>query len=173
MRNERPQTVAIGLIEKAHGVKGTVKVGPLTDYPPRFKLLQSVLLELPEGEVVKHEISHVTLRGDYVYVSFEGIDTREEAQNLKGSYIRIKREQVMPLEEDQFYPFEIDGFEVKTVSGKRLGRVTEVMDLAANGVLVVRNEHREFLVPVIKDVISKIDMEAGQITVQSLEGLLD
>ena len=165
--------VAIGVVEKAHGVKGDVKVRPVTDYPPRFKSLHKVIVEAPAGEVEELEISKVLVCGNVVYLNFKGIDTRDKAQALRGALINVKKEDVLPLEEGRFYHFEILGFEVKTTSGEFLGNVEEVMDLPANAVLVVKNKNREYLIPVIQDVVKKMDMGNGEIIIESMEGLLE
>lgn len=172
-RKRLPDFVAIGIIEKAHGIKGDVKVKPVTDNPPRFKSLSTVNVEPPAGEMKELEVSKVLVRGNVVYLNFKGIDTRDKAQALRGAFINVKKEDVLPLEEGRFYHFEILGFEVKTTSGEFLGKVEEVMDLPANAVLVVKNQNREYLIPVIQDVVKKMDMENGEIVIKTMEGLLE
>ena len=165
--------VAIGVIEKAHGIKGDVKVRPVTDYPPRFKSLHKVIVEPPAGGIEELEISNIWVRGKVVYLHFKGVDTRDKAHALKGAFISVKKEDVLPLEEGRFYHFKILGFEVKTISNETLGYVQEVMDLPANAVLVVKNENREYLIPVIQDVVKRMDMESEEIIIEPMEGLLE
>ena len=165
--------VAIGVIEKAHGIKGDVKVKPITDYPPRFESLNKVIIERLHGEIEELEISKVLVREKVIYLGLKGIDTRDDAQALRGAFINIKKEEVLPLEEGRFYHFEILGFEVKKTSGEILGNLEEVMDLPANAVLVVKNESREYLIPVIQEVVKKIDMERGEVIIEPMEGLLE
>ena len=168
-----PDFVAIGIIEKAHGIKGDVKVRPVTDYPPRFKSLNKVIVERPAGEIEEFEISKILVRENVVYLNFKGIDTRDEAQSLRGAFINIKKEDILPLEDGRFYHFEILGFVVKTISGEVLGNVEEVLDLPANAVLVVKRENREYLIPVIQNVVKKMDMEREEIIIEPMEGLLE
>lgn len=173
MRNKLPDFVTIGYIEKAYGNRGEVRVNPTTDYPPRFKELKTVFIEPPQGEIQKFDISSVTLRGSGVYLCFKNIYTRQEALALKGSTIKIKREECLPLEEGRFYHFELVGLKVKTMDGEYLGCVEDVWDLPANSVFVVRKEGQEFLIPAIKDVIRKIDLAEEEIIIFPLEGLLE
>ncbi|MFQ5769999.1 MAG: ribosome maturation factor RimM [bacterium] len=173
MRKQQPEFIVVGLIEKPHGVQGEVKVRPLTDYPQRFKQLNSVLIEPRQGEIKEIEISKVSIRGNFVYLTFKGIDTREKAKALQDTYINIKRENILPLEKGRFYHFEVIGFAVKTTAGKNVGYVEGVMDLPANAVFVVKNKRQEFLIPVIKDVVQVIDKEAREIIIHPLAGLLD
>lgn len=108
-----------------------------------------------------------------MYLELEGIENREQARALQGGRIKIPRDQAMPLAEDEFYHFEIIGFEVITNTGQSVGRVEEVMSFPANDVLLVRNSQREHLIPVIKDVVKKIDRAAQQIKIEVIDGLLD
>lgn len=173
MKVRTPDFVTIGRIVKAHGIKGAVKVKPITDYPPRFKKLKTVFLELSGGEIEKHDISEVLVRENVIYLHFKGIESRENANALSGALINIKGEDVLPLQEDEFYHFEVIGFVVKTESGQVIGEVHEVLDMPANAVLVVRDAMQEHLIPVIKDVIKKIDKPGGEIIIEPMEGLLD
>jgi 16S rRNA processing protein RimM len=168
-----PDFVVIGFIEKAHGTQGAVKVKPTTDHPPRFKQLRSVFVESPDGEIAEFQISKVTVKGEIVYLCFENIDTREKALALKGSALEIRREDCLPLEEGSFYHFELVGLTVKTVTGEDVGCVEEVWDLPANAVIVTRKEGREYLIPAIKEVIRRIDLEKGEIIIDPMEGLLE
>ncbi|MFQ5822525.1 MAG: ribosome maturation factor RimM [bacterium] len=173
MNRKLPDFVDIGYIDKPHGIKGEVKVRPTTDHPLRFKQLKSVLIEFPHGAFKKLEISKVTVQGQIVYLCFKKIDSRQQALALKGSTIKIKRDECLPLEEGQFYHFEIVGLKVKTNSGEYIGCIEEVWDFPANAVFVARNKEREILIPAIKDVIRKIDVKKGEIIIHPMEGLLE
>ncbi|MFQ5605346.1 MAG: ribosome maturation factor RimM [bacterium] len=170
---QQPANIVIGVIVKAHGLKGEVKVKPITDDPQRYRQLKSVIIEPRDGENFTLSISKVSLRGDFVYLFFEEVHSREKAEKLHGAFVCIKREDVLPLDEEHFYHFEIIGFTVKTFSGQILGTVREVMDLPANAVLVVQKDAQEYLIPVIKDVVRKIDKAASEIIIEPVEGLLD
>ena len=173
MVREPPEYIVIGVIERAHGVRGELKVKPITDFPSRFKQLKTILIECSGSPDKKFEISHATLKGQSVYLLLEGIESREQARALRGGYLKIPREQVLPLADDEFYHFEVIGFEIITNTGQKLGLVEEVMSFPANDVLLVKNPQREYLIPVIKSVVKKIDRAAGQITIEVIDGLLD
>jgi len=170
-----PKYVAIGIVERAHGLQGEVKVKPLTDDPTRFKLLPSVLVELDKQEPSAVEIEQVAIRQNGIYLRFSGVDSREKAESLIGAYLNIRREDVLPLGEDEFYHFEVMGLDVVTREGQRLGQVDNVFEVTSNTVLSVRSRksQREYLIPVIKDVIDKMDFDKGQIIINPIAGLLD
>ena len=169
---QRPQHVVIGVVQKAHGVKGQIKVRPLTDDPHRFKRLRSVLVESRSGVQKWLGISEVRIDGGTVVLRLDGVENREAAKDLSGAYLSIRYEEILPLEEGAFYHFEVIGFEVHTTTGEYQGDVERVMDLPANDVLVVKNKHREILLPVIKDVIRKVDREKKRIIIEAVDGLL-
>ncbi len=84
-------------------------------------------------------------------------------------YQRFSR--LPPREEDEFYWFELEGLEVLDIHGRFLGRVHSVMDTGAGDVLVVRDRAREILIPMVEDIIMKIDTKVGQMTVELPPGL--
>ncbi|MFQ5650739.1 MAG: ribosome maturation factor RimM [bacterium] len=173
MSKRYPDYIAVGKIVKAHGIEGEVKVQPLTHYPPRFKELSKIQIDLPSQEVFELNITNVAIRGQFVYLTFEGIGSREEALALRGAFLNISREDLLPLGESEYYHFELIGLQVKTVSGQVLGRVEEVMDVTANDVLVVRSEEREYLIPMTRMVVTKLDLENEEIIITPVAGLLD
>jgi len=77
----------------------------------------------------------------------------------------------LPLEEGEYYCHQIEGLHAVTTEGERLGRVTEVLATGANDVYVVRGSQGELLLPAVKDVILRVDLEAGVLVVRLPEGL--
>jgi 16S rRNA processing protein RimM len=130
------------------------------------------LVEPRSGEQKWLKISHVQINGTTILLRFEGVEDRETAKDLSGAYLSIPYEEILPLEEGAFYHFEVIGFQVHTATGEYHGDVERVMDLPANDVLVVKNRNREILLPVIKDVIRKVDREKKQIIIEAIDGLL-
>ncbi len=173
MDRQQPDYVAVGIVERARGLRGQVKVKPLTDEPARFERLREVRVELVSGEARHLHIRAVTILGDSVYLRFDEIDNKDEADGLAGAYINIRYDEILPVENNTFYHFEVIGFEVVTSKGEYVGTVQKVMDLPANDVLMILGKGREYLVPVIKDVIKKVDRNNAQIVIEPIEGLLD
>lgn len=170
---KRPEgwDVLIGEISRPHGIKGEVRVRPRTDIPGRFERLvgKEVWVE-PEGRPVDGrflKIQGVRYHGELVLVKFEGVDSVEEAEKLRGHEIYIHRGMREPLPEGEFYIEDLIGAEVVTEEGEVLGRVERIDKLPANDVMVVG----DLLLPVIKDVILDVDLERKRIVVRLLEGL--
>ena len=173
MDRQRPDYVAVGIVERSRGLRGQVKVKPLTDEPARFERLREVRVEPVSGEARLLHIKAVAIRGASVYLHFDEIENKDEADSLAGAYINIRYDEILPVENNTFYHFEVIGFEVVTSKGEYVGAVRKVLDLPANDVLMIQGKDREYLIPVVKDVIKKVDRESAQIVIEPIEGLLD
>ena len=166
-----PRFIAIGRIIRPHGLRGELNVEVLTDYPERFDTLEVVYL----GDAQQADIWHVAAtRGhkDRVLLTLRGCEDRTSAEELRGLLVQIPIEEAMPLPEDEYYPHEIVGLDVVTADGEDLGRVSEVIFTNANEVYVVIGPSGQILLPAIAEVIDHIDLDAGQMVVRLMEGLV-
>lgn len=168
----QPRFLAIGSIVKAHGIRGEVAVEVLTDDPDRFATLEMVYLGTPDVASPIALKAHRWHR-DRVLLTFEGITTRTEAEQLKGLLVEVPIDEALPLDEDHYYPHQLIGLQAVSDEGEALGEVVDFLETGANGVYVVRNHEREILLPAVADVVLAIDLEAGLLTVHLMEGLLD
>ena len=160
-----PQTaVTVGRIVTAHGLRGEVKVDPATDFPERFRPGNRVWVD---GEPL--EITSARDIKALVYLAFRGIADRAAAEALRGK--EIKAAPMGDLGEGQFYQHQIIGLEARDPSGRLLGRIEEIFPTGSNDVYVVRGPEGEMLLPATDDVIRKIDVAAGFIEVELMEGL--
>jgi len=169
---KRPEFVSIGIITKAHGVKGEVVVIPITDEPQQFERLQKISIKSQEGERRDFVIERVKIRPDRIIVKFRDIDNRDHAFVLKGRYVDKAINECKDLPPDEYYIFDLIGLKVKTTNNFLLGEVTDVLSLPANDVYVVNNGSKEYLIPAIKDVVKKVDLEQECILIELLDGLL-
>lgn len=103
----------------------------------------------------------------------EGIDTIEQAQGLRGQTLYIASADLPPTAENEFYYFQVVGLTVETTDGQILGRIDEVFFNGANDVWVVRDGRKEILIPVIDDVVRRIDYDSGRALIEAIPGLLD
>jgi len=164
--------ITIGKIVNTHGRYGGVRVYPLTDFPDRFKEMKSVLVNV-EGKCRTLHIEQVYFHKRYVIIKFKEIKGIEDAELLKGALLQVDRDHLVPLPEGSFYIFEIIGLLVYTKSGDYLGKVKDVLQTGANDVYVVdRDDKREVLIPALKTVVEKIDLEKRCMLVELPEGLL-
>lgn len=176
-RNQRVRIpkgyMAVGLITTAHGLRGEVKVELHTDFPERFA--PGVQLYLGE-ELEEVTVSSARPHQGQLLLQFEGDESREDADELRGLWLFVPDEQAVELEEDTYFVHDIIGLSVQTVAGELLGTVKEVLFTGANDVYIVTppdNPKREILLPAIEEVIKQVDLDKGILIVEPLPGLLD
>lgn len=169
----REERVTIGKVLKPRGLRGEVKVLPLTDIPDRFEQLRTVVVSLAQGREVMLEIEHVTYYKGCVYLRFSDRNSLEDVQELVGGLLQVDQTDVPELPEGVYYHFEILDSVVYTDENRRLGQVVDILETGSHDVYVVQGDDREYLIPATREIVRQIDREQRRITIHPLEGLLD
>ncbi|HHV65216.1 MAG TPA: 16S rRNA processing protein RimM [Peptococcaceae bacterium] len=165
------ETVVVGEILKPQGIKGEIKVYPLTDNPTRFQKLQKVFLTQGKSTVCYEvESARIDPKG-MVYLKLKGLDTPEDAEKYRGFQVRVDRSEVPPLK-DRWYYFELEGMKVYE-NDAFLGTLLRVQETGANDIYIVQGEKGQFCIPALKSVVKKVDVEAKRMDVILPPGLLD
>jgi 16S rRNA processing protein RimM len=165
--------IAIGRVSKPHGVKGEIRIEYFNPEDPRlFSHYQVIFLQGDEGNLQAYRPISVRPRKKFILAQLEGIRTREEAEQLRGKVVLIDAAELPPLEEGEYYWYDILGMRVVTEKGEDVGEVTEIVPTGSNDVYVVRKGEKEFLIPATKDVIIAIDTAERTMVIRPLEGLL-
>ena len=167
------ETVTVGRIERPFGVKGEVKVRPLSDVPGRFERLKSVSLLARNGQTLETSVTHVRRAGTEFILGLTGLTTPEEASLWRGGLIRTIRGPVPELPDGQYYECDLIGLAVSTETNQPIGVLEEVWDLPGNPVFVVRQGAKEVLIPAAKELVSAVDLTARKMTVRLIDGLGD
>ena len=161
--------VAVGRINATWGLRGHVKVTPLTSNPGR---IQPGAVLLVRGE--PREVLDVRYPKGFPCVVFEGYEDATAANALRGTLIEIDEAELPDLGQDEYYVHDLVGLDVVSTAGERLGRLAEVLRTGANDVYIVRRKgERDLLLPAIGDVIAEVDLDGGRMVVELLPGLLD
>ena len=161
----------LGQIVNVKGLQGEVKVNSYTEDPKRFETLKEVWIKSKEN-MQKYEIEKVGYAKNQVILKFVGINTIEEAEKLRNSYILVKREDLGELPEGVYYIADLIGLEVYTEKGEYLGIVDDIFDTGSNDVYVVKNDlGQSKLLPGIDEVIKEINLPESKIIVNLIEGL--
>ncbi len=169
-KQPEPRYLAVGRILRPHGVRGELKVETLTDFPEHLVDVKTVYVG---AHYRAYTLTHVRGHRDTLLLQFKECPDRNTAETLRGLFIHITVDDAMPLEEDEYYHYQVLGLQVKTDVGESLGEVVEVLQSPkANDVLIVHGPYGEVLLPVINDVIMDLDFEVGCVTVHLLPGLL-
>lgn len=177
---QRQDFLTIGKILKTFGNKGEVLVKPLTDFPERFKTLNTVFLynENAESFVINQkskscafELNAVRTHKEKLVIKFTGYESIEQAQQLVGLFIEIEEKNRVILDDGEFYYYEVMNFAIYS-DGKKLGILSAVVNYGGNDLFVIKTENKkELLYPAMKDLILEIDYTHKKIIVERIEGL--
>jgi 16S rRNA processing protein RimM len=165
---DSPSYLVIGQVQSARGIAGELRVTILSSDPERFRLLDKVYLG---DDLVAFSVKRARLHLGKALLQLEGIDDRDTAEQWSGAYVYVTAEDAVPLGEDEYYYYQIEGLAVVTEQGENLGHVTQVLPTGANDVYIVVGDGGEVLIPAIKSCILRVDLEARVMTVHLLEGL--
>ena len=163
--NTSNERIVIGRVGAAHGIRGELRIIPLTDFPERFAALREVMVgdELLQIESVKPQGKNFLMR-------FREYTVREDAQKLTGRLLTVARAEAAPLDEGEYYVFDIVGLTVYDEENNELGTVENVLRTGSNDVYAVRSEDgREILIPALRKVVRTIDVPNGRMTVRLSE----
>lgn len=156
--------VTVGRIIAPHGLHGEVKVLPFTDFPERFEPGSKLWLESEQVEIRTSRPVR-----DLIHVQFVGVDDRTQAESLRGKELKAPAQTT--LAEGSFYRHDIIGLEVRDPTGRPLGLIADIFPTGSNDVYVVRGEQGELLLPATDEVVLSIDLKAGVMQVELIDGL--
>ncbi|GAB4134081.1 MAG: ribosome maturation factor RimM [Bacteroidia bacterium] len=163
---------SVGYVSRTVGLKGEFVIQLDVDEPLRYKGIDALFLETPEG-LVPFFIKDSRVKNRELTVLAEGISNSDEAKKLTGCHVWLPLEILPPLDETQFYFHEISGFEVIDSEKGNIGIADAVADRMMQPVLIVRHPKAEVLIPLAKGVVQKVDRAARHLYIQAPEGLID
>lgn len=163
--------LSIGQIVNVHGLRGEIKIYPLTDDMSRFKKLKEVYIE-ENNKPVKYEVEGVKLLSNTVAVKLKGIDSEEAANKLRNYYVKVDRKSAVRLPKDSFFICDLIDSEVYDEKGHLLGKIGDVLQTGSNDVYVVKTSGKDILIPALKEIVREIDLNSRKIVVELPEGLI-
>lgn len=157
--------IIVGKIGKAHGLKGEARIISLTDFPERFFDMKKITIGDRD-----YKIDSVREDAKSVLMKFENINSPEEVSLLRGKLLTVDKKDAAPLEEGEYYIFDIIGLSVYDKTGEILGEVVNVLRTGSNDVYEVKSETgRDMLVPALKKVVNEIDVSGKKMIVDLSE----
>ena len=156
----------IGEITKPQGVQGELKVRPITCDPWRFEDMDYAYIK--EGETYrKVQIKVRKVNEDAVYLRMEGVLTRNDAEEVRGTMLYIDRANAVELDEDSTFICDLMGLKGVLTDGSEIGKIVDVMQPGGNDVYVFKGKKGEVLVPALKSVVIKVDLNEGVMLLDS------
>ena len=161
----------IGQIVNTRGLKGEVKVNSFSEASDRFETINTILIKF-KSEYKEYKIEKVSYSKNQVILKLKGVDTIDDAEKLRNSYIYIYRNQLGELPEGTYYIADLIGLDVCLENGEKIGIVDDIFSTGSNDVYVVKDElGKQKLLPAIDEVLKEIDIANGRIIVNLIEGL--
>ena len=145
----------LGHVIKPHGFKGTLKVFLDVDFPEKYKNLKSVFVEKNQ-KLIPFFIRDIQLKTTFALVSFEEVNSFEEAQELKSSALFLPLSQLPKLEKGKFYYHELIGYDVEDVNLGKLGVIKSINSTTAQDLLIMDYKEKEILIPYTLEIVTKI-----------------
>lgn len=168
----------IGKVIKPKGIKGEVLIKLFTDFPKNLK--RNTVLYLQEDLFEKNRllIEKIVCDGGIATIKFYEVNTREKAQELKGFSLFIPSCKSPKLPANSYWIYQIIGLDVYDENDRHLGKIEEIMRTKVNDIYIVRKEgdtckKKEYLIPAIKDIVKKIDLNSKKMVIKMMAGMED
>jgi len=163
---ELSDPVAIGVVVTPHGVRGTLRVRALG----AGKHLREGTQPVVAG--VRRRISSARQTPKGFLLDLEGVESRTDAQPLRGEQLFVDRKELDSTQEGEFYVADLVGLTAVGNAGEVLGTVTDTFETAAHEVLVVREEkgRQDLYLPFTMEHVPQVDLQMGRIVVRPPEG---
>lgn len=166
----RKEYIQAGQIVGTHGVRGMVRIKPWADsgdFLCRFKVFYLVSDKKPL------KINNIQTHGNVVIAGIEGVNSIEQAEALRNHIICIKRSDT-DIPHDRYFVDELIGSKVLDfATGKKYGVITDVSQTGANDVWHIKKDEKEYLLPAIKDVVKKVDIDREIVEICPIKGIFD
>jgi 16S rRNA processing protein RimM len=171
--NAPSDLLRVGRVVRAVGLKGALEVR--LDWSDSQALLESerVVLTLEDGKTELRSIEAVRPAHKGVLVQLEGLLERDAAEARAGATVSVRRSDLPPLSEGEYYLCDLVGLEVFGPDGA-LGRVIEVqMYPSVDAVVIEAPSGERFEQPLLEEWLERVDVEAGSLRLSSLAGLIE
>lgn len=162
---------AIGSITNTHGIRGELKIFPLTDNIERFDFLDHAYIG---EEKTKVNIEKVRYHKNLVIIKFKEFNDINEVLKFKESYIYVDDDEKVVLPEDHFFIHDLLGSEVFDIDSNLVGTLVDVLKGSSQDVYVVKDmeKNKEYLIPSIKEFIIQVNIEDKKIIIDPIEGMI-
>lgn len=163
----------LGKVTKPHGIKGEVVLWLDVDVPEHYASMDSVFLNIKD-DLVPFFIDNIQIRGKKSIARFEDIDTIEKTQPLIGLDMYLPLNVLPKLEGNKFYYHEVVGYAVFDIrTNKNVGALKAIYEGSGQDLMAIETEGVEVLIPIVDEIILKVDHEQKQISVDLPEGLME
>ncbi len=168
MPEPREGFIALGVVSRAHGIRGELRVTAFNPGAPNLQRGRRIYLRGDRFTVLRARPDR-----DAWLLQLGGLSDRNAAERFAGELVEAIEADVRRNDADSFFIHEIIGLRVVTAEGRELGRITEVLQTSANDIYVATGDRGEVLIPAIGEVVQAIDPSSGILSITPLPGMLD
>jgi 16S rRNA processing protein RimM len=165
--------VTVARVLRPKGLKGEVFGELLTDFPDRFEGLEGVTAVLPDQTRRELKIEDFRFQNGRLVLKFADHDSIESVEPLRDAEICVAESDAVPLEDDEFFDWQLEGCRVETVDGSEIGTVTEIQRTGGTENLLISGDGKDHLIPFAESICIEVDVKNKLIKVDPPEGLLD
>lgn len=162
----------LGRIAKTHGIKGEVTIRLDVDDPSAYHDMKYFLLEINKV-LTPFFVEKLTCSGDKVFVKVQDINNVEAASALTGKEVFLPLEMLPKLSGKQFYYHEVKGFLLIDEIHGELGPINDVIEYPTQAIIQVFKDKKEILIPILDQVIQKVDRKTKKLYIKAPDGLID
>jgi 16S rRNA processing protein RimM len=161
-----------GIILKPKGLKGELKVKPVTDFPERFLKRREYYVGKTPEEAAPRKMLSAKLNQGFAWIMLEGVGSRDEAEAMAGNKLYVPGDALEPMPDGRAYIHDLIGLEVFDEDEGRVGTISEVLQMPAHDVYEIDAGERKVLVPAVEDFITEIDLEKRIVTLRRFREFL-
>lgn len=162
----------IGVIAASHGLQGTFKVVPLSDFPERYDALTRVYFVRGDEVLCECTVKRTKLSGGGVLLTTKEITTRTEADTFRGVEVCVPESERWTLPDGVFYISDLIGYRGISSTGILIGELISVQ-AGAQDVLEFSGSGHDFLVPFVSEWVGRVDSAARTIEILNWEQLVE
>lgn len=166
------QQIALGRVVNIHGLRGELRLLPYSFPCPTLRKGIEVSLQGTTGPACRYTVEEVRPHASSLLLKLQGVDSREQAQALRDTVVLVEESLLPPLQEGEFYYYQVKGLQVVTTAGELVGIIADIFFSGSHDIWVVRQDQEEHLIPVIDEIVKSIDIPAGQAVIEPIPGLL-
>ncbi len=168
----REKFILLGVIGKAHGMKGEVKIYCYSEQPDNIKNYQEVVLVDNKGKLSPHlKIKKSRSRGKIAITLLETITDRTRAEYIEGMGVLLPKAALPEIDQNEYYWHQLIGKTVVDTGYNDLGIIKNIFSNGAQDILVLKNSQREHLIPIVEGIVLSTHLE--KVVIDPPEGLLN
>jgi len=170
--SEAERKLRVGAIKRPHGLRGEIAVEPLGDFPERLEAGSRLTARIGDRERAL-TVASARRHGTHVLLRFEGFDSVEAAETLKGGDLFSDEALLTPRSPDYLFDHELARFLCVSVAGEPLGQAVAFERFGENTCLRVERAGKAVLVPFSHPIVREVSRDRGVIVLDPPEGLFE